>query len=122
MSNPDFLDALGDEMGRVYEACHDRLLINLARHFMFLKPGEQPGGAFVYQAKKLLEMGQLTRESVEIIKAMLEKGELDDSDEAALNFLRGEDFIRVRQVVIKEQIIGGKTIMSMEQAERNSMA
>ena len=71
MANPDFLDVLGDEMGRVYEACHDRLLINLARHFMFLKPGEEPGGAFEYQAKKLLEMGQLTRESVEIIKAML---------------------------------------------------
>lgn len=55
--------------------------------------------------------------SVEIIKAMLERGELDDSDEAALRFLRGEDFIRVRQVVIKEQIIGDKTITSMEQAK-----
>lgn len=72
MSNPDFLDVLGEEMGRVYEACHDRLLINLARHFRFLEQGEEPGGAFQYQARKLLEMGQLTRESVEIIKTMLD--------------------------------------------------
>lgn len=86
MANPDFLDVLGDEMGRVYEACHDRLLINLARHFMFLKPGEQPGGAFEYQAKKLLEMGQLTRESVEIIRGMLDGADpaLADCLEAAI--------------------------------------
>lgn len=86
MANPDFLDVLGDEMGRVYEACHDRLLINLARHFMFLKPGEQPGGAFEYQAKKLLEMGQLTQESVEIIRGMLDGADpaLADCLEAAI--------------------------------------
>lgn len=86
MANPDFLDVLGEEMGRVYEACHDRLLINLARHFMFLKPGEQPGGAFEYQAKKLLEMGQLTQESVEIIRGMLDGADsaLADCLEAAI--------------------------------------
>ena len=86
MANPDFLDVLGEEMGRVYEACHDRLLINLARHFMFLKPGEQPGGAFEYQAQKLLEMGQLTRESVEIIRGMLDGADpaLADCLEAAI--------------------------------------
>jgi len=86
MANPDFLDVLGEEMGRVYEACHDRLLINLARHFRFLKPGEQPGGAFEYQAKKLLEMGQLTRESVEIIRGMLDGADpaLADCLEAAI--------------------------------------
>ena len=73
-------------MGRVYEACHDRLLINLARHFRFLKPGEEPGGAFEYQAKKLLEMGQLTRESVEIIRGMLDGADpaLADCLEAAI--------------------------------------
>lgn len=86
MANPDFLDVLGDEMGRVYEACHDRLLINLARHFRFLQPGEAPGGAFEYQARKLLEMGQLTRESVEIIKIMLDGADpaLADCLEAAI--------------------------------------
>ena len=73
-------------MGRVYAACHDRLLINLARHFRFLQPGEAPGGAFEYQARKLLEMGQLTRESVEIIRGMLEGADpaLADCLEAAI--------------------------------------
>lgn len=71
MPNLDFLNTLGDAMGDVYAACHDRLLVNLARHFMYLKPGEEPGGAFKYQAKKLLEFGQVTRESVDIIKGMM---------------------------------------------------
>lgn len=86
MANPDFLDTLGDEMGRVYEACHDRLLINLARHFKFLEPGEEPGGAFQYQAQKLLELGQLNRESVEIIKTMMDGADpaLMDCLEAAI--------------------------------------
>lgn len=82
MSNPDFLDVLGDEMGRVYEACHDRLLINLARHFKFLKPGEEPGGSFEYQARKLAEMGQVTQESVEIIRSMM-----DGADPALMDCL-----------------------------------
>ena len=71
MPDLDFLDVLGEEMGLVYEACHDRLLINLARHFMFLKPGEEPGGAFMYQARKLQEFGQVNRESMGIIREML---------------------------------------------------
>jgi len=82
----DFLDVLGEEMGRVYEACHDRLLVNLARHFMFLKPGEEPGGAFMYQAQKLAEFGQVNRESISIIQEMLEgaDGALRDCLEAAI--------------------------------------
>ena len=71
MSNPDFLNTLGDAMGDVYAACHDRLLINLARHLMYLQPGESPGGAFEYQARKLQEFGQINRESIEIIRATL---------------------------------------------------
>ena len=82
MPDLDFLDVLGEEMGRVYEACHDRLLVNLARHFMFLLPGEEPGGAFMYQARKLAEFGQVTRESVEIIRRML--GEVPEELAAGL--------------------------------------
>ena len=86
MANPDFLDVLGEEMGRVYEACHDRLLINLARHFRFLLPGEQPGGAFEYQARKLQEFGQVTRESAQIIREMMRGADpaLADCLEAAI--------------------------------------
>ena len=82
----DFLNTLGDEMGRVYAACHDRLLVNLARHFKYLKPGEEPGGAFQYQARKLAEFGQVTRESIEIIQTMMDGADpaLKDCLEAAI--------------------------------------
>lgn len=39
----------------------------------------------------------------EIIKAMLEKGELDDSDAAGKAFVEGEDLIRVNQVLIEQR-------------------
>ena len=86
MPDLDFLNTLGEAMGDVYSACHDRLLVNLARHFMFLLPGEAPGGSFQYQARKLAEMGQVTRESVEIIRGMLGNvdAELADSLEQAI--------------------------------------
>ena len=71
MPDIDFLNTLGDAMGDVYAACHDRLLVNLARHLMYLQPGESPGGAFEYQARKLQEFGQINRESIEIIRATL---------------------------------------------------
>ncbi len=45
--------------------------------------------------------------SIEIIKEMLKKGELDDSDEAALNYLNGENTIRVRLVFINSKYSGG---------------
>ena len=54
--------------------------------------------------------------SIEIIKEMLKKGELDDSDETALAYLRGGDenekspdfnFIRIRQVFIESKYSGG---------------
>ena len=86
MPDLDFLNTLGDEMGRVYEACHDRLLINLARHFRLLEPGEEPGGAFLYQARKLQEFGQVTQESADIIREMLNGADpaLADCLEAAI--------------------------------------
>ena len=45
--------------------------------------------------------------SIEIVKEMLKKGDLDSSDEAALAYLRGEDFIRVRQILIESDYSGG---------------
>lgn len=45
--------------------------------------------------------------SVEIIKKMLENGELSDADDVALTFLRGDDFIRVRQVFIESAYVKG---------------
>lgn len=88
MANPDFLDILGEDMGRVYAATHDRLLINLARHFRYVKDGFalSPNASFQYQARKLAEMGQVTKESVDIIMKMMGGGDqaLRDTLEAAI--------------------------------------
>jgi len=58
--------------------------------------------------------------SIEVIKALLENGTLDSSDAAALSFLRSDDVIRVRQVEIKEIVVGDKTILSAEQAKQKA--
>ena len=71
MNRFDALDRLGEAIGDSYADCVDRLLVNLARHFKYLRPGEEPGGAFQWQAKKLAELGQLNRENVEIVRRML---------------------------------------------------
>ena len=71
MATPDFLDVLGDAIGDVYADCTDRLLVNLARHFRYLKPGEEPGGAFQWQARKLAQFGQVNAENIRIIRGML---------------------------------------------------
>ena len=88
MANPDFLDILGEEMGNVYAATHDRLLVNLARHFKYVKDEiiSEPNASFRYQAKKLAEMGQVTKESVDIIMKMMGGGDeaLRDTLEAAI--------------------------------------
>ena len=75
--NPRYIEELSWRMGEVYAAVVDQILINLARHFRYMKPGELPTGSFAYQAKKLAEMGQVTRETEQIILTML-----GDADEA----------------------------------------
>ena len=86
MINPEFLNNLGFAMAEVYAACTDRLLINLARHFKYLKEGEEPGGAFLYQARKLAEFGQVNTESISIIETLLDgaDGALRDCLTAAI--------------------------------------
>ena len=70
--NPGLIEKMGWRMGEVYAAVTDRLLINLARHFKMILDGEEPGGAWAYQAQKLAEMGQVNRESEQIILDSLE--------------------------------------------------
>lgn len=69
--NPRFIEEMGWRMGEVYAAVTDQLLINLAKHFQYIKEGMEPGGAWQYQVRKLAEMGQVTRESEAIILKML---------------------------------------------------
>lgn len=72
MASPDFLNTLGDAMGNVYAATHDRLLVNLARHFKYVASGryEDVGASFRYQARMLAAIGQVTSESLDIIMDM----------------------------------------------------
>ena len=85
--NPTFINEMSWRMGEVYAAVTDQLLINLARHFKYIKDGAEIGGAWSYQVRKLAEMGQVTRESEQIILNML-----GDADEALQTIL--EESIR----------------------------
>ena len=69
--NPREIEEMSWRMAEVYEAVVNRILINLARHFQFIDAGEVPSGTWLYQVKKLSEMGQVTRETEQIILSML---------------------------------------------------
>ena len=69
---PSFLDNMSYEMAEVYGAVTDRILINLARHFPYVKPGEDLPGSFEYQARMLAQIGQVNRETADIIMKSLD--------------------------------------------------
>jgi hypothetical protein len=75
--NPAFLDEMSWAMSEVYGAVVDRILVNLARHFPYIKPGQKLPGSFEYQARMLAQMGQVNKETVDIIA-----GSLAGADEA----------------------------------------
>ena len=83
--DPRFIESMGWRMGEVYAAVTDQILINLARHFKFIKD-PIPGGAWAYQVEKLAEMGQVNRETEQIILSMLgdADGALQEVLEAAI--------------------------------------
>lgn len=69
--NPREIEEMSWRMAEVYEAAVNRILINLARHFQYINAGEVPSGTWIYQAKKLAEMGQVNKETEKIILDML---------------------------------------------------
>lgn len=69
--NPREIEEMSWRMAEVYEAVVNRILINLARHFQYINTGEVPSGTWIYQAKKLAEMGQVNKETEKIILNML---------------------------------------------------
>lgn len=79
---PAFLKELSWEMAEVYAAATDRILINLARYFPLLEEDAEIPGAFEYQARMLAQMGQVNRESVQII--MQSMGGADEALKASL--------------------------------------
>lgn len=61
------IDGLSWRMSEVYADCVDKILVNLARHFQFIKEGEPISNAWKYQIRKLAEMDAVTQETAQII-------------------------------------------------------
>lgn len=80
---PSYLDEMSWRMAEVYEAVTDRILINLAKYFPYIKDGKEPKELFEYQARMLAQMGQVNRESVQIIMDSL--GGADEALRESLN-------------------------------------
>ena len=68
---PAFLDEMSWAMAEVYEAVSDRILVNLARYFPYIKADSEVKGSFEYQARMLAQMGQVNQDSIEIISKSL---------------------------------------------------
>ena len=75
--HPAFLDNMSWEMAEVYGSITDQILINLSRYFPFYDAGDPlPASAFSYQAKMLAQMGQVSKETVQIIRNGLSDADL----------------------------------------------
>lgn len=72
MLKPAFISNMSEAMADVYGAVTDRILINLAKYFQFLKAGAEMPGSFDYQARMLAQMGQINKETIDIIMSGLE--------------------------------------------------
>lgn len=65
--NPTFLDNMSLQMAEVYGAITDQILANLASYFPYIKATGEITGSFQYQAAMLAKMGQVNRDTAEII-------------------------------------------------------
>lgn len=74
---PSFLDNMSWAMAEVYGAVTDRVLVNLAKHFPYISKSEEVRDLFEYQARMLAQLGQVNRETADIIA-----GSLDGADAA----------------------------------------
>ena len=75
--HPAFLDNMSWEMAEVYGAITDQILINLARYFPFYEyVDDLPTSAFTYQAQMLAQMGQVNKQTIQIIRNGLSDADL----------------------------------------------
>ena len=83
---PSFLDDMSWRMAEVYGSVTDRILVNLAKYFPYIKHGKEPKELFEYQARMLAQMGQVNKETVQIIMNSLGGADeaLRDSLQAAI--------------------------------------
>lgn len=64
---PSFLDNISWRMAEVYASVTDKILINLARYFPFIKVPEQLQSSFQFVAEKLSQVGNVISETISII-------------------------------------------------------
>lgn len=93
--NPTFLDNMSWEMAEVYGAVTDQILINLSRYFPYFDANDPvPASAFAYQAKMLAQMGQVNKETINIIRNGLDgadKALKDSLEQAIIDAVRGSE-------------------------------
>lgn len=84
--NPTLIDDMGWEMAEVYASVTDQILVNLAHYFPRVQRGHVPKDVFEYQARMLAQMGQVNRETLDIIAGHLGGADsvLRDSLDAAI--------------------------------------
>lgn len=120
---PSFLDQMSWEMAEVYGAVTDRILINLAKYFPFIRNGQEPLDLFEYQARMLAQMGKVTKETVQIIAQSLDgedealRGCLED---AILEALRTEE-PKLRRAA-KKGLLKGEGLLPPEIAPNQMQA
>lgn len=102
--NPAFLENMSWEMAEVYGAITDQILINLARHFPFYVADNVPTSAFAYQAQMLAQMGQVNKETIQIIR-----NNLDTADEALKRVLEQSviDAVRTAEPELLDAVKAG---------------
>ena len=71
-------------MQQVYAAVTDQILINLAHYFPYIKDDDGAQGSFDYQARMLAQMGQVNKETADIIA-----GKLGGADQVLRDALEG---------------------------------
>ena len=100
---PSFLDNMSWAMAEVYGAVTDQILINMAHYFPLYKPGQQTPGSFEYQARMLAQVGQVNRDTVDIIMKSLTGADeaLRSSLEAAITDALRTEEPKLRQAVAK---------------------
>ena len=74
--NPVLLDNMSWEMAEVYGAITDQIVINMARLFPYVKVGGKvPESAFAYQSAMLAQMGQVNKQTIQIIRNNLSEAD-----------------------------------------------
>lgn len=93
------LDDLSWKMAEVYASVTDRIMINLAKYFPFIKKPEQMQSAFSFMAQKLAQIGDVIKETINIIADTLA-----GADEALRNVLEESitDTLRTEEPKLKK--------------------